>query len=225
MRETGRAYSASETVNRSRQISHGPIFFTTAPDTMASSTGSFAPDPCFARGYFCYVDNPSYRYSRILVPALAYLLTAGQDRRIDAACLGVNLVFLFLGSYWTAQIAQRWGWSPWTGLLFLAVPAAIVSIDRLTIDLAMVALCIGYIALRPLSVGWFTLLAAGALCRETGFLPIAAACIGRLRAREYRNAAVAALMAAPGVVWIYSSFFISVRSRPTTCRPPLSWGS
>jgi len=160
-----------------------------------------AHDPWTTRGYSRYIDNPRYRYSRILAPGLAYLLGAGNDRWIDAAYLIVNLLFLFLGTYWAATIAQRWSWSPWIGLLFLAIPATIVSIDRLTIDLAMAALCVGYIALRRFSVGRFLLLAAGPLCREIGFLLIAAACIDRLRTRDYRNAVLVALTAAPALLW------------------------
>jgi hypothetical protein len=165
-----------------------------------------AHDPWISHRYSHYIDNPRYRYSRILVPALAYLLAGGHDRWIDPAYLVVNLVFLFLGVYWTAEIAQRWSWSAWTGLLFLTVPATIVSIDRLTIDLAMAALCVGYIALRRFSAGWFVLLAVGGLCRDIGFLLILAACLDGLRVREYRRAGLAVLAAAPGLLWLVFEF-------------------
>jgi len=165
-----------------------------------------AHDPWISHRYSQYIDNPRYRYSRILVPALAYLLAAGHDRWIDPACLVVKLGFLFLGVYWTAEFSQRWSWPAWTGLFFLAVPATIVSIDRLTVDLAMAALCVGYIALRRFSAGWFALLAAGGLCRETGFLLVFAACLDGLRAREYRRAVLAALAAAPALLWLLFDF-------------------
>jgi len=116
-------------------------------------------------------------------------------------CL-VKLFFLFLGTDWSAKIAQRRSCSPWIGLLFLGVPAAIVSIDRLTIDLAMAALCVGYVAARRFLTGWFALFAAGSLCGETGFLLINATGIDRLRAREYRRAVLALLAAAPALLWL-----------------------
>jgi hypothetical protein len=173
-----------------------------------------AHDPWMNRGYSQYIDYARYRYSRILVPALAYLLAGRHDRWIDPAYLFVNLVFLFLGVYWTAEIAQRWAWPAWTGLLFPTVPATIVSIDRLTIDLAMAAVCVGYIALRRFSAGWFLLLAVGGLCRDIGFLLILAACLDGLRVREYRRAGLAILAAAPGLLWLLFDF-LQTSSQPT----------
>ena len=58
--------------------------------------------------------------------------------------------FVFGGVCWLASILVRQGRHAVFGLLFLAVPATIVSIDRMTADLAVGALTAG-VAYRLIS--------------------------------------------------------------------------
>jgi hypothetical protein len=160
-----------------------------------------AHDPLFRRGFARAVDAPRMRYNRILVPGLASLVAAGDDRLVEPAYLAVMLAFVGLGSFFLARIAGGHQWPPMAGLLFLLVPATLVGLDRMTVDLALAALCLGYAALRPASPAWLATLAAAALCRETGFLLIAAAVFSQIRARDWRVAGLALAAALPALCW------------------------
>lgn len=162
-----------------------------------------AHDPLLRRGYAHYLDDPQYRYSRILIPALAYSLALGDDRFIDYVYIAIMLVFVFVGAYWLAMLAEQQGWPLATGLLFLLVPAVLVGMDRMAIDLALAALCVGFAALRKGSAGWLAILACAALCRETGLLLIAAACASALWESQFRRAIFAAFTALPALVWLW----------------------
>src|ERR1700693_1729107 len=104
-----------------------------------------AHDPLIRRGFAAYVDNPSLRWRRIGVPGLAALLAFGNDGAVDFTYAAVQLVFVLLGAFWLARYAQdRHEHAAW-GLAFLLIPAVAVSLDRMTIDLALGALKIGVI--------------------------------------------------------------------------------
>ena len=79
-----------------------------------------AHDPFFSKGYAAkYIDAPRMRSRRILVPFIAYLVGFGQTNWIDASFFVVEMLFLFLGVYWTAILLAGSGRSPWWGLLFV----------------------------------------------------------------------------------------------------------
>lgn len=107
-----------------------------------------AHDPLNQRGVLDYTDTPSLRWRRIGVPALAALFGGfGGGRWVDYSYIGIELAFLGLGVYWLARYAQQHGLRPAWGLGFFLIPAVAVSLDRMTIDLPLAALCIG-LALR-----------------------------------------------------------------------------
>ncbi len=160
-----------------------------------------AHDPLMRRGFAEYVDDPQYRYTRILVPALAYMLALGNDRFIDGTYIAVILAFIFAGSAWLTIVAKQRDWPAWTGLLFLLTPATLVGIDRLTIDVALAALCIAFVALKPGSARWYAMLACAALSRETGLLLIGAAFITTVRERRWRDSVATVLTVAPFLLW------------------------
>jgi len=162
-----------------------------------------AHDPLFRRGFDHYIDAPRLRYRRILIPALAFAASAGQDRVIDAALFAVNLLFTFAGTYWLSRYADSYARRPAWGMLFLLVPAILVSLDRLTADVALTALCVG-LALyireqRPREVYLVLLLAP--LARETGLLLTAAYCVVLLLERHSKTAVVFATSAIPAIAW------------------------
>jgi hypothetical protein len=103
-----------------------------------------AHDPLLRKGLRQFMDAPSLRYRRILVPGLAFLMAGGQSQFIDAAYLAVILLFVFLGSYWLSRYAAFHGRHPAWGIGFIFVPATLISINRLTVDVALVALCAGF---------------------------------------------------------------------------------
>jgi hypothetical protein len=150
-----------------------------------------------------YVDSPVFRYRRILVPALAYLVAMGQARFIDAAYFAVVLGFVFLGCSWTGRFAAFHRRSPLWGFLFLAVPAVLISIDRMTVDVALAALCVGVavLAAEGRSRLLFVLLIAAPLVRETGPALTAAYCLWALLRGERRRAMYGALTVLPFAGW------------------------
>ncbi len=162
-----------------------------------------AHDPLFRYGIAKYIDAPRLRYRRILLPGLAYLAAAGQAKAIDPALIGVTLLFLFAGVYWLSRYAVSCGRHAAWGLIFLTVPAVLVSLDRLTVDLALTALCVGFVLYlkekRPREL--YCILVAAALARETGILLTVAYCASLLFERRIRRALLIASSAAPALAW------------------------
>ena len=162
-----------------------------------------AHDPFLQRGFAQYVDGAVPRYSRILVPGLAFLAAGGRQDLIDGAYIAVVAVFVLLGAYWLSRWASLSGFHPACGLAFLLVPATLVSMDRMTVDGALAALAIG--------VAWYsriesparlyTVLAMACLVRETGVLLVAACCLVDLLAKRFQAAAIWATACLPLLGW------------------------
>jgi hypothetical protein len=151
-----------------------------------------AHDPFLRSGASAYLDGPKVRASRILVPLAAWALAAGRPGLIDAAYVLVLAGFIFAGVYWLASIMLRLGRPPALGLLFLVIPATVVSIDRMTVDVALGALTAGFVLyfLEDREPGmWLTAAAAG-LVRETGLLLVAACVLAALFRRDFRQSDV-----------------------------------
>ena len=162
-----------------------------------------AHDPLFRRGLDQYMDAPRLRYRRILVPALAFAASSGQDARIDAALIAVNLLFVFAGGYWLSRYAVSHGFHSLWGLSFLIAPAVLVSLDRLTVDLALTAFCVA-LALylhEERSPEVYVVLLLAALARETGLLLTAAYCISLVSEHRMKRAALFATSVVPALAW------------------------
>jgi hypothetical protein len=172
-----------------------------------------AHDPFFGRGFSSSIDAPRLRYRRILVPAMAFLLALGRDGAIDAAYLAVVSGFIFLGTYWLGRLAVSLGYSAMVGTLFGAVPAVLVSVDRLTVDAALAACCVAFAWYlhRPSPGKLYAVLAAAALVRETGILLVAAYTIYLLGRRRFRPAVVFSTAAAPAACWYV---FVQLHTAP-----------
>ena len=155
------------------------------------------------------MDTPRYRWRRIGLPGLAFLLAFGNDDWIDAVYVALQLVFVFLGAYWLACYAQMSNWSAAWGIAFLLIPAVAVSLDRMTVDLPLAALAVGlFVYARKDDVHWpaYAALAAAPLFRETGGLLILAWCVFWLAKRSLakpnlRRAVLGAACAIPAVGW------------------------
>lgn len=162
-----------------------------------------AHDPFFRLGLAEYQDDARLRYRRILVPLLAYTLTLGNQRYIDVAYSAVCMGFLFLGTWWLAAYATEYGYSPFWGLGFLVLPATIVTIDRLTVDVALAALCVAFALEVRRGASWrlWVILAAAPMVRETGLLLTAGYGLWLLWKRNWRPLAPAALSVVPSLGW------------------------
>jgi hypothetical protein len=164
-----------------------------------------AHDPLIRTDIWRYMDNSRVRYRRILLPAIAFLLAAGRQAWIDSAFLGANLLFLFLGTWWLSRYLDSLGLQPRLAALFVLAPASLISIDRLTVDLAFTALCIGfalYVRLGQDAKAYAVLMLA-CLCRDTGFVLAAAACLALSVERRFAKAAVLATAMLPAAAWYW----------------------
>lgn len=171
-----------------------------------------AHDPFRLKGFEKYMDAPRLRYRRILVPLTAHLLAAGQDRFVDVAFVGVILLSVFLGTYWLGGYASDCGWHPAWGLGFLLTPAAIISIDRLVVDIALASLTIGFALYARRGPPWklYLVLVCALLARETGALLLGGYCVYLLWQRLPRKAFLFGTAAVPALVWFW---YLQTRTR------------
>ena len=162
-----------------------------------------AHDPWMRRGAVAAMDDPALRYRRILVPALAWALALGRDSAIHAAYFAVILGFVFLGVYWLARAMVIQGRHPAWGLMFALMPAALVSMDRMTVDVALAALAAGFVLYSDRGPRWklLLILACAALTRETGLLLTAGYGVFLLSRRRFADLLWTAASALPAMLW------------------------
>jgi len=164
-----------------------------------------AHDPLDMRGLSRWVDAPRLRYTRIFTPLAAYTAALGMPGAVDGAYYAVTLGFLFLGVYWGSRYAVECGHNAMWGLGFLLVPAVLVSLDRMTVDMALAALCCGWARCwgrgKRASAGGYALLAALPLVRECGVLVSVASMVRPIRERRLRDLAWCALTLLPCAGW------------------------
>ncbi len=161
-----------------------------------------AHDPWMIKGSADAIADAPFRYQRIFVPALAWMLALGQDTWIHAAYFAVILACVFAGVYWTARFAERLGWSSTWGLVFLLAPATIISIDRMTVDIALAALAVGFVLYAD-TFDWrvVAILICAALTRETALPIIAGYSIYLASRKRFAHALLAAATAVPAIAW------------------------
>jgi hypothetical protein len=164
-----------------------------------------AHDPLDRSGIGRAVPDPSLRYPRILLPGMAYLAALGRPEWIDWALLACNLAFLAGGAYWLAVLLERAGIHPLFAALYVVVPVAIVSLDRMLVDLALASLALGFaVYLEPeRPVKLYLILAAAALCRETGLLLFAAYAVRLFTQRRFLRLALFATAPLPALAWLF----------------------
>lgn len=173
-----------------------------------------ALDPTRARHY---MDDPPYRYGRVLYPAAAWALAAGQRDALPTTMLLVDWLAIGLGTLAIAAWLRRRGASEWWALAYGLYPGLFVGLQRdLTEPLAyglaalavylfdqggrhrlvLAGLALGLGALARQTVGVFALCFAGAVLLRGE---------GSLRARARRNwraaAGFAALSLGPVIAW------------------------
>jgi hypothetical protein len=182
-----------------------------------------AHDPLLRRGFKNFTDSAQLRYRRILLPAMAFLLAGGRSSAVDGGYIACNLLFLFLGAWWIARYLVFAGQDPMFAILFVLTPAAVTSLDRLTVDLSMTALCMGFAYYVAIDSRWrlYAILVLAALSRETGLVLIAAYCASRVAKFQFAQAALFATACIPAAAW-----YVYIASRTDKIfgswfRPPL----
>lgn len=168
-----------------------------------------AHDPFARLGLDKYIDAPWLRYRRILVPFLAFALAGGRQASIDATYIAVIAGFVLAGSYWLSRWAVIHGFPAAWGVAFLLAPASLVSMDRMTVDVALAALTVGfaYYAAARSTAGLYCVLLLACLTRETGALLVAAVFVFELWSRRFTRAFFWASAALPAAIWY---LFVSV---------------
>ena len=162
-----------------------------------------AHDPLLLGDFYHYIDAPQARYHRILVPALAYLLAAGRQSWIDGSYVALIGGLVALGAYWLGCWATLRGLRPAWGLAFLMVPATLISMDRMTVDVALAAMTVGF-AYYWTAQSWprvFVVLLAACLARETGLLLVGGCCIFELLSKRLGRSLLWASAALPTLAW------------------------
>jgi hypothetical protein len=163
-----------------------------------------AHDPFFRRGFSGYVDDPRLRYRRGLVPVAAHLLALGSDRWVHVTYPALVLFFGALGVFWLSLLAQALGRSPLWGIGFLLLPAAFASFDRMTIDVALLAVVVGLLwALETRKERWvWVLLTLAPLVRDTGVLVVAGVVLSRWGSEGWTRAARLLVVLLPWLAWV-----------------------
>ncbi len=162
-----------------------------------------AHDPFLQRGYVRYVDVPTDRYRRILIPAMAYLLAAGRQPWIDRSYVAVIALFVLAGAYWLSRWAVLAGAHPAWALAFLLAPATLISADRMTVDVALAAFTVACAVYWKTGSAWklFAVLLLACLVRDTGLLLVAGVCLFELLQRRFARFALWASAALPMFAW------------------------
>jgi hypothetical protein len=164
-----------------------------------------AHDPLIRTDIWRYVDNARVRYRRVLLPAIAFLLAASRQSWIDPAYIGANLLFLSLGAWWLSRYLDILGVQAHLAALFVLAPAALISLDRLTVDLAFTALCIGFALYvrQGQDANAYAVLVLACLSRDTGFILAIAACLALLFQRRFVKAVVWTTAMLPAAAWYW----------------------
>jgi hypothetical protein len=164
-----------------------------------------AHDLLMQHGYARYMDGPAPRYRRLLVPALAFLLAGGREAWIDAAYIAVIALFVFAGAYWLSRWAVLMGAHPAWALGFLLVPATLISMDRMTVDVALAAFTVAFAVYWRTGAGWklFVTLLLACLVRETALLLVAGVSLFELLHRRLPRALLWASSALPMFAWYF----------------------
>ena len=174
-----------------------------------------AHDLFMQRGYARYVDLPAERYRRLLVPAMAYLLAAGREDRVDASYIAVIALFVFFGAYWLSRWAVLQDAHPAWALAFLLVPATLISMDRMTVDVALAAFTVAF-AVYWRSASWWKLYIVfmlACLARETGLLLVGGACLFELLHHRLERVVLWASATLPMFAWFF--FLLSLYPQKT----------
>ncbi len=162
-----------------------------------------AHDPWLREDVAVYLDAPAFRARRILIPALSWMLAAGQHRYITSTYVLLQWASVFLGVYFLGLWMVLAGRPAGLGALFLLVPSTVVAVDSMTVDGTLAALAAVFLwqwAARRQRGLWLTLAACG-LIRETGLLLVLTAVLLEVWGRNWRRAGIWAAAAIPSLLW------------------------
>ncbi len=131
-----------------------------------------ARDPMLISGDIAFMDAPAYRYQRILLPSLAWLLAFGQAGAIGWSLVAVNALSLTLGCVVAARLFDHWRLPRWWLLAYALNPGFVLGVAQdLAEPLALALVTAGVWAWlterHPAAIAALTL---AVLARETTLL-------------------------------------------------------
>jgi hypothetical protein len=137
---------------------------------------------------WAYTDKASYRYQRILYPALAGLISLGNERAIPWALIAINLAAVVAGTFVTGRILRHFGASPWYGLVY-GLNVGMLMAVRLDLNEPLAFLCFQAGVLASVRKRWIAGAAAfglAALAKEVTLVLIAGYALYLVLSRKWR---------------------------------------
>lgn len=159
-----------------------------------------------------YLDEPAYRYQRILLPLAARALSAGDIRLIPWALAAIGLISLAAGVWVVGELLAGWGTSRWYALAYGTFAGFLLAL-RLDLpeSLAYGLAAGGILAAERKKEGLSALLYTLALfAKEVTAVFLAAQVLAYLFQRRWRSAFT--LAAAAGLpfllfqIWLWAQF-------------------
>ncbi|HEX5108477.1 MAG TPA: hypothetical protein VFV95_08530 [Vicinamibacterales bacterium] len=194
----GSRFTTSTTIVRPGPGYDGQFFF-----YIASEPALRASDP------ERFLDQPSYRYGRILYPALSWALAFGRPAALPWAMLAVNVLAAIAGTIATGVVLRTLRIQPWAALLFAYNPAMVIGvIGDLAEPVALALLATGfalYVSGRHRTAG--TALAFATLAREASAIVSIGFAIDAVRRRASKEVAAYLLPLALPIAWHLSVWY------------------
>jgi len=149
------------------------------------------------------LDQPDFRYRRIIYPFLVWMLSLGQPAWVPWVMLAVNLVAAVLGCLTLSELLVRRGASAWPALVLPLSLAFLLAIRAdLTEPLALALALGGWLAFEKDKPAWSVFLfAAGGLTKEIALLFPAVLLVWCLSKKSWRQVAILATSFVPYLVW------------------------
>jgi hypothetical protein len=157
-----------------------------------------------------FIDLPAYRHSRIVYPALAWLISGGDARALLWILPAVNWLALVGIAWLGALIARHYGRTPWWGLVLPlalnAIPPALRNLTDPVATFTAIAVVAAW-AFRCRAWTFAPLCALALLAREQNLLIVALVALEGICNRRYRVAVSAA-----GAVCVWIGWVVLLRS-------------
>lgn len=149
------------------------------------------------------LDQPNYRYQRILYPLLVKLLSMGRVAWAPWVMLGVNILSAAAGCGILSCLLQRRGVHPWFSLVFFFSLGYLLSVRLDLLEPLTFALCLGgLLAFDIKRVGRAAgLFALAGLAKEVALIFPIAMILWLVMRKAWRNACLLALSLVPYVIW------------------------
>jgi len=171
-------------------------------------------------------DAPRLRWRRILVPALAWTAALGDAERVDDTYRWAVLLLFAAGLAVSCRLVVEMGFHVAWGLVFVLLPANLISLERMTVDgaLATIVVVFAYGAVRKRPDLCYLAMTVAPLARETGFALAAGWILWAALRRRWPRVGAAVFAVLPSLAWTgYVSGHAEGSGISFLSAVPLSW--